>query len=477
MIFPLSETPDRVSFADKLNIFQLITGIGLILLLFTAVWDAAGFSQNIQTGLLARSKGWNYRVYAAADIFLHQKTSAMLILLFGAGLFVFVREKFSKDKIDLLIRRQIWLILLGVVNALIFFFSGDLLFLLGIMGILFFPFARMQPRFLFLLAALFTLVFIGKVYWDYADDQAAYKKYIAITEVEKKWPKDTKQKAKKDTLTKEQQEHKSAWEGIAKGMKYDSSGSRDKETIKSIQNVSYPKNYRTFLWPGQYKQTIYIYTKGFWSAGSLILLGMALYASGFFAGEWGRSRYWIMAIAAFGLGLLLAWWRIHHHQLAIQDYGKYNAAHALPYRMLFPLELLLMAFGYLSAIIALFINTSTAKIWQILSIPGKIPLSFYLIQCLGCSIFFVGSGMGNYGRLNQWQSYLFAAEFSLVLMVGSILWCRRFRTGPLEWLLDYAVTGQRPAGLQSAVSSAEISKTGQQSYTETESIHPQTDVV
>ena len=95
------------------------------------------------------------------------------------------------------------------------------------------------------------MIYCGKNYWNYADEQSDYKAYLVVKTVEKKFAADsttrsnklgfikTKDSAsqkdilkkkiladslakKKDTLTAKQAEEKGKWEGLVKSVKYDS---------------------------------------------------------------------------------------------------------------------------------------------------------------------------------------------------------------------------------------------------------------
>ncbi len=454
MNFPLSDSPDAAAHA---GVFQrpltALIGFSLLLLVFTSVWDTAGFTENRRKQLLEKKSGVEHVLYVAGDALLQHKAEGILVLAFGAGLFVWLRhsrEAGSPLTIDLLIRRQIWLILLGVVNAFLFMYSDDLLFFLGCAGILLFPFAALKPRQLLVLAGLFCLFLAGKMYWDYADKITAFKKYQAVMAIEKKWPKEKKDRSAADTLTTEQQDDKSAWEGIAKQEKYNKEGDDEKKT--AVQEVSFRKNYETLLPGNQQKQSRYFYAKGVWSYGSLILLGMGLYGAGFFQQSFRRSTYGWIFLSAFIAGIFFAWWRLHQQQAAITDFEKYIGLRPLPYGFFFPVEQLCLVMAYTAGWYWLWGGAVFRKAAAVFVYAGRMPLTIYLLYCLLASVFFNGFAMGYYGRLQLWQVELFAAECGLVLLGFSVAWFRFYQKGPLEWLLEYAVTGSRPATKNAATS-------------------------
>lgn len=101
-----------------------------------------------------------------------------------------------------------------------------------------------------------------------------------------------------------------------------------------------------------------------------------------------------------------------------------------------------MALGYAALVMALIQARLFQKIFSAFAAVGKTALSNYFLQTLVCTIFFYGYGMGYYGRLTQFQLYLFAAEVMLVQTVISVLWLRRFQYGPVEWLLRRLAYGK-----------------------------------
>ena len=307
----------------------------------------------------------------------------------GQACYYFLSKENQKNQLrsgDLFTRRQLWLILLGLINSLIFLWSGDMLFHLGIMGILLFPFVRMSRRGLLIAAITVTFIYSGKNYWQYADDRKAHKKYLAVLVVEKKISKDSADKAikdslskkgskdslsknfkkdsllqKKDTLTKEQQDDKGAWEGIVGNMKYDPK--KDDGNKKAMRSVSYGKLWNHLLPVTQSKEAQWTYQTGIWDFASMILLGMALFKFWFFNSRLSRQRYLLIAIAGLTAGILLAWFRIHYNQVALKDYAKFIDDHWFSYTLFFPFERGFMALGYTSLILALIGTKPLNRLW------------------------------------------------------------------------------------------------------------------
>ncbi|MEO6720054.1 MAG: DUF418 domain-containing protein [Ferruginibacter sp.] len=432
-------------FSERIHSLDVLRGIAILGALFISIWFFGGFSANEQNGLLLQSKGGNYRLWGTVDLLLNGKMRALISLVFGAGMVLFLSRKNSINETpvsDLFIRRQMWLMGFGLLNALVFLWSGDILFHLGVMGILLFPFVRFSSRSLLIASIIATLIFAGKNYWNYADDRTAYSKYTAVINYEKKLSKDSLLAAqnklavnnqKKDSLSKQQKEDKSAWEGIVASKKYDVK--KNEDGLKEMRNGSFGKVWDYVLPTIQSREAQWTYTTGIWDLGGIILLGMALIKFGFLNTSFSRKKYLMIALAAIVVGLLLGWFRLQYHQYALHDYAKYVTGHRLPYDLFFPIERALLALGYTSLVL-LMIRAGVLKfLWKSLAAAGKMALTNYLLQSILCSLFFAGFGFGYFGRLEQYQLYLVAAEICLIEIAFSIFWLRIYRYGPAEWLL------------------------------------------
>lgn len=437
----------QLLFSPRIQSLDVLRGIAVLFALFISVWAFGGFSQNDQNGLLISSKGFAYRLFGAIDILFDGKMRALIAIVFGAGMLLFLSKDNKKDEPsthDLFIRRQMWLILFGIINGLLFFWTQDVLFHLGIMGILLFPFVRLSARGLLIAATVVTLIYSGKNFWSYADDRKTYNKYVAVLAAEEKIKKDSVAKskaivagikdstAKKDTLTKKQAGEKGAWEGIIAGMKYDSK--KDDGENKAMRASSYSSLYNHVLPSLQAREAQWTYQFGIWDFSSMIFLGMALFKVGFFTNKFSRKNYLLIAVIGITAGLLLGWYRLHNHQHTLQDYAKYINGHYLPHHFFFPFERAFAALGYASAVLFL-INAGVFKmLWRGFANVGRLALTNYLMQSIICTLFFTGFGAGYFGRLSQGQLYLFAIELFVLQVIFSSLWFRVYHTGPAEWL-------------------------------------------
>jgi uncharacterized protein len=436
---------------NRIQAIDVLRGIAVLGGYFTAVWLFGGFTQNKQNGLLNGGKGWDYQLFYAVNLLLEGKMMALIAIVFGASMLLYLfkgKQKLQLYNQEFFIRRQLWLLAFGLINALVFLWSGDLLFHLAIMGVLLFPFIRLSSRGLLVAAILTTLIYCGKNYWKYADDKKVYNKYLVVIAAEKKISRDSAIKAKKnivkanikdsarkqfaDTLTKKQKEEKQAWEGLVKNMKYDAK--KDDAEKKALRDTSYTANWNQLLPGTQNKEAQWLYTAGIWDLGSMIFFGMALFRFGFFESSFATRKHVLLAVAGLAIGIFLGWLRLHHQQLSLHDYERYIKRFPIPYHFFYPLEILSMALAYASLVLLLIRLRFLPALWKGLAIAGQMALTNYLVQCIAASIFFMGYGMGYFGKLQQWQLYFFAAEVILLSTVFSVFWLRHYYYGPAEWL-------------------------------------------
>lgn len=448
---------------ERIFSLDVLRGLALLGILVISIGEFGGFTTNQQIFYRTGTHGGNYTLLTAVSVLFEGKMRALFALVFGAGIILLLQKKEHPVVIsnaDAYIRRQMWLMFFGIFNAFVLLWPGDILFQYGVVGILLFAFYGMKARGLFICAIVCMLVYCGKQYWNFADDKKTYKKYVAVTVLEKKFKADSLSRAKKDsidrtkdtilfkdtllknklndsiarkndTLTKKQGEEKGAWEGLVKGLKYDSSKT---EAENKSMRASYLKVWTHLMERSQNKESFWLYRIGVWDIGSMMLLGMALFTIGFFSSRFSSSTYLLVGLITLITGLALAWLRIKWGDDRLMNFTKYVEKSTLPHNMFFPIERLLMATGYASLVLWLLRMKVFKSLWKAVAAAGKMAFTNYILQSVICTFFFYGYGFGYFGRLQQWELYFVVAEIALVQIVFSVFWLRYYTAGPLEWL-------------------------------------------
>lgn len=434
-----------------------IRGIALLGMLLITVWEFGGFTPNQQAALQLEQSGSAYYLYALSSMLFEGKMRGLISLVFGVGIMLYMNRQNESSLAaaqELYIRRQLWLIVFGVVTAMVLLWPGDILFQLGIAGIFIFPFFRMNKTGLLTCAIIATLFYCGKLYWNYADDQRSLASYKAVLKVEEKIKKDSidghrkdslaglpadtikirdSTRKKNDTLTTLQQRDKAAWEGIAKREKYDSSKAAEKMEKQSIRK-GYGEVWTYLVERSKRQEARWLYRTGIADLASLMLLGMALFAYGFFSSGYAKNRYLLFGLLGIIAGIAFSWLRLELLHEKVFDYEKYINKYSFPANQFFPLERLSLSFGYIS-LIAWFVRCNILKrLWPVFGAVGRMAFTNYLLQTIICVFFFYGFGAGYFGRLSIFQLCFFALEVWLIQIVFSILWLRFYDYGPAEWL-------------------------------------------
>jgi uncharacterized protein len=87
---------------------------------------------------------------------------------------------------------------------------------------------------------------------------------------------------------------------------------------------------------------------------------------------------------------------------------------------------------------------------------GRMSFTNYILQSLIFSWIFFGYGLGQFGRLSVTTAFLLGIAIYIAQMVGSAMWLRWFRFGPLEWLWRSLMYGQTQVMLKSRLRSVEL---------------------
>ena len=129
------------------------------------------------------------------------------------------------------------------------------------------------------------------------------------------------------------------------------------------------------------------------------------------------------ALVGIPMSLLYAWSAVNGH-----PWGR--TLHS----MLYAVSVIPLAIVYIIGVCLFYKHNSKSTIFQWLAAPGRMALSCYISQSLIGVILFYGLGFGLGTTFGLIHIELTALVVFIIQMVVSRFWFRYFRFGPLEWL-------------------------------------------
>lgn len=92
------------------------------------------------------------------------------------------------------------------------------------------------------------------------------------------------------------------------------------------------------------------------------------------------------------------------------------------------------AIFYATSIVILFQKPFWQKLLTPLSYVGRLSLSNYLFQSIVATLFFYSYGLGLYGQVRAFYTFLLAIGIYIIQIYLSKWWLSKYRIGPAEWL-------------------------------------------
>jgi uncharacterized protein len=163
---------------------------------------------------------------------------------------------------------------------------------------------------------------------------------------------------------------------------------------------------------------------------AMMLLGVALFRSGFFSGSWSRRHYRRTIIGGYAICLPL--------YLPIVWWIDTTAFDPVTLVLANPLHLVLLrpavALAHAAVVILLVGSGRLAWLTERLAAAGRMAFSNYLGTSIICTFLFCGYGFGWFGHLERWQLYPITFAICAGMLLWSKPWLERFAYGPFEWL-------------------------------------------
>ena len=418
--FPKSEM-SRVSSIDSLRGFALL-GI----LLMNIIGFAFPFPSYSNPMFDGSTEGMNFFVYGFMDVFAEGAMRTIFSMLFGAGLLLFMaKDSASDEQIKCLYyRRMLLLIGFGMIDAYLFLWLGDILFVYGVAGLILYFFRNLSPAKL-VASGLLLLCCLTVLH------SVSHREARQLTEqvrlVQALPPEVIK--------TGEQVELLVQWNTFLSDQ-FLTQAQIDEE-------ISQRRSGYLELLISQAPTTLMLQTWGLvfgslWDALAMMLLGMALMKWRIFDAELSVRFYGLLCGVGLAVGIAVNLYEVV--QLKTSDFEIYWSG---SFRPSYEVGRLAMALGYIGAIMLICKLQVLRSIRLGLAAVGRMALTNYLSHSVICNTIFMGFGWGLVAELERSQIYVIVVGIWIFQLILSSLVLRRFRFGPIEWLWRSLTYGKK----------------------------------
>lgn len=362
----------------------------------------------------AATGGIDYAAFFMAEVFADGVMRALFSMLFGAGVVILACGPRAKSA-AVYYRRQLLLLAFGLFDSYVLLWSGDILVLYALAGLVLYPLRNWRPSALFAsaglvfayLAGFYALLFVGLTVLP--EQAEAVQARVEAGE----------------TVSAEERGSIKEWEEL-RAIYQPGPAALENERLKfqGSYGEAFQANSRIVL---------ELYTAYplflFWDAFACMLLGMALYKTGTLRGQ--RDIGFYRRLAVLGLGVGLA---VNLCEVAIQTRSGFALRWMADSIVTYDLGRVFMALGWAALLAIVCLKGWLGRVRAALAAAGRMALSNYILQSvLGLAIF-TSLGLGLWNELPRHQLYLVVLAEWIVCIAFSIYWLRRFRFGPLEWL-------------------------------------------
>ncbi len=185
-------------------------------------------------------------------------------------------------------------------------------------------------------------------------------------------------------------------------------------------------------------ETLVFGTFFFWRASGLMVLGMALYKTGFLLARAAPSTYARLACIALPIGLALSAVGIAMNFDRAWAFGYSMFAGTLPNYV----GSIAAALGFIALVMLAVQRSSLHALQERLAAVGRMAFTNYLAHSVVAVALFNFGGL--YGAVERWQQLLFVACVLAAQLAWSKPWLARVHFGPVEWFWRALTYGRVP---------------------------------
>ena len=409
-------TPDDpVGSDNRIVALDFVRGIAVLGILFPNI-VAHGYpflAYYWPDGLAGGSSAFDRWVWLFQYVLIDGKLRGLFTLLFGAGVYLFMERAWARGATRWLqVRRLLWLALFGLVHFYLIWF-GDILFLYAASGFVLLAMIGWQAKTQLRIGLVWCIV--GALMLALTLGGQAALEMLPSVQAQQREAYVELQRAEAEMLSEAAQTTRVMREGsygdvVVHRARTESASLLKTPFIAVIETIP------------------------------LMLVGMALYRLGLFAGRFDRARMrrwgWIGFLGGALLSLPLGLWAMAAGFPLMLTQFVFNGASQLLH--------LPMILG-LAALLTLWAPTASASwLGSRVVAAGRMAFSNYLGSSVLMMLVFQGwAGVGLYGELHRAGLLLVVLAAWGLMLAWSKPWLAHFRYGPLEWLWRCLTYGRR----------------------------------
>ncbi len=385
-----------VTQAERIDSLDVLRGFALLgILVMNIMSFSMPFSAYFNPTSFGDLTGANYWVWFFSHLLFDQKFMTIFSMLFGAGIIIFTTRAAERGRSPAALhyRRSFWLLVIGAVHAYLLWY-GDILVLYAMCALIIYPARKLPPKALLPIGVFMLL--IGSAFSLMAGLTMSYWPPEAVTEVTEFW------KPGPEKIQEEIAAYTGPWSG------------------QLPHRVEMAVGFHTG----------YFIKWGFWRAGGLMLVGMALYQWGIFSARRSRRTYITMAIVGLLAGLSLIYTGIRFNQAAQWDLRSsfFQGAQFNYWGSL------LVSTAYIGLMMLFCQSVAGGWLKGSLRAVGQMAFTNYLMHTLICITIFYGPGFGLFAQVGRVGQIGIVLVIWVAQLIYSPIWLRHFRFGPFEWL-------------------------------------------
>ena len=417
------EIPKPVATSERIQTIDVVRGVALLGILLINIEDFGIDWSIFDTILRGPHDTADFRTKQIISVFFSGTMAGLFSMLFGAGMILFTMNKKETPGgvtiAELYYRRLLLLVLFGVIHGYVIW-TGDILYLYALAGMLLYPFRKTAVKWLFLLAIICIGIGILKGMLRYNETRGKRAAYVEAVKAEKGGK----------ALTAEQQIATTTWVEIENNRRPDRE--RRERNIRKMHS-GYGTIF-TFFMPGNSGDQSWGIYHGVWGSLGMMFLGMALFRLGFFSNKLSTSTYAIGLLIGYGIGIPIGWIMFNARISELLNYVTYVDAYRVPHGAFYGFKRVFLCLGHASLIMLVFRSRIIPWLLKGLANVGQMAFTNYLMQSIICTLFFYGYGLDYFNHFKYHQLFFVVAAVWIFQLIFSAIWLRYYRFGPFEWL-------------------------------------------